>query len=91
MAREQHVAKLQARQSEIPRKVAVRLVRGEGRGVSDLYGVEDAACPLSTRGGRGWVAAEGRCARPPFSPDTFEQGEVQRAAGGARVCCARAC
>ena len=53
MAREQHVAKLQARQSEIPRKVAVRLVRGEGRGVSDLYGVRDAACPLSTRGGRG--------------------------------------
>jgi hypothetical protein len=29
----------------------VRLVRGEGRGVSDWYGVRDAACPLSTRGG----------------------------------------
>ena len=25
----------------------------EGRGVSDKYGVRDAACPLSTRGGRG--------------------------------------
>jgi hypothetical protein len=29
----------------------VRLVRGEGRGVSDQYGVRDAACPISTRGG----------------------------------------
>jgi hypothetical protein len=29
----------------------VRLVRGEGRGVSDQYGVRDAVCPLSTRGG----------------------------------------
>ena len=29
------------------------LVRGEGRGVSDWYGVRDAACPLSTRGGGG--------------------------------------
>ena len=29
----------------------VQLVRGEGRGVSDWYGVRDAACPLSTRGG----------------------------------------
>ena len=28
-------------------------VRGEGRGVSDWYGVRDAACPLSTRGGGG--------------------------------------
>jgi hypothetical protein len=27
-------------------------VRGEERGVSDQYGVRDAACPLSTRGGR---------------------------------------
>ena len=35
----------------VPRRV--RLVRGEGRGVSDLYGVRDAACPLSTRGGGG--------------------------------------
>ena len=26
-------------------------VRGEGRGVSNSYGVKDAACPLSTRGG----------------------------------------
>ena len=26
----------------------VRLVRGEGRGVSDWYGVRDAACPIST-------------------------------------------
>ena len=26
----------------------VRLVRGEGRGVSNQYGVRDAACPLST-------------------------------------------
>jgi hypothetical protein len=29
----------------------VRLVRGEGRGVSDLYGVRDAACPIGTKGG----------------------------------------
>ena len=28
----------------------VRLVRSEGRGVSDQYGVRGAACPLSTRG-----------------------------------------
>ena len=28
----------------------VRLVRGEGRGVSDEYGVRDAACPISTKG-----------------------------------------
>jgi len=34
--------------------------RGEGRGVSDQYGVRDAACPLSTRGGGGT-----RCAPPP--------------------------
>jgi len=26
----------------------VRLVRGEGRGVSDWYGVRDAACPIGT-------------------------------------------
>jgi hypothetical protein len=26
----------------------VRFVRGEGRGVSDLYGVRDAACPICT-------------------------------------------
>ena len=31
----------------------VRLVRGEGRGVSDQYRVRDAACPLSTRGRAG--------------------------------------
>jgi hypothetical protein len=29
----------------------VRLVRGEGRRVSDLYGVRDATCPVSTEGG----------------------------------------
>ena len=43
----------------------VRLVRGEGRGVSDQYGVRDAACPLSTRGlvrrGGGGGATRGRC------------------------------
>ena len=33
----------------------VRLVRGEGRGVSDYYRVRDAACPLSTRRGGGVV------------------------------------
>ena len=27
----------------------VRLVRGEGRGVSDLYGVRDTTCPLRAR------------------------------------------
>jgi hypothetical protein len=26
----------------------VRLVRGEGRGVSDWYGVREAACPIGT-------------------------------------------
>ena len=31
----------------------IRLVRGEGRGVSDWYGVRDAACPLSTRADTG--------------------------------------
>ena len=29
-------------------KVRVRLVRGEGRGASDQYGVRDTACPIST-------------------------------------------
>jgi hypothetical protein len=38
----------------------VRLVRGEGRGVSDQYGVRDAACPISTRGW-GW----GGVVKPP--------------------------
>ena len=32
---------------------SVRLVRGEGRDVPGWYGVRDAACPLSTRGGGG--------------------------------------
>ena len=36
-----------------PWRCRVRLVRGEGRGVSDSYGVRDAACPISTRGGGG--------------------------------------
>ena len=34
-------------------RLALAPVRGEGRGVSDQYGVRDAACPLSTRGGVG--------------------------------------
>ena len=32
------------------RVTRVQLVRGEGRSVSNQYGVRDAACPLSTRG-----------------------------------------
>ena len=39
----------------------VRLVRSEGRGVSDQYGVRDAACPLSTRGGRREMVGGRRC------------------------------
>ena len=35
------------------RRCSVHLVRGEGRGVSNSYGVRDAACPLSTREGGG--------------------------------------
>jgi len=38
-----------------------RLVRAEGRGVSDQYGVRDAACPIST-GTRGVMT---RGAEPP--------------------------
>ena len=43
----------------------VRLVRGEGRGVSDWYGVRDAACPLSTKGGAGAVRRARSVARRP--------------------------
>ena len=42
-----------------PRGDRARRVRGGGRGVSDLYGVTDAACPLSTRRGGGG-GAKGR-------------------------------
>ena len=41
----------------------VRSVRGEGRGVSDQYGVRDAACPLSTRGRGGGGGGAPRAAR----------------------------
>ena len=41
----------------------VRLVRGEGRGVSDQYGVSDAARPLSTKGGGRRGGLHGRGAR----------------------------
>ena len=32
----------------LPAPRRTRLERGEGRGVSDQYGVRDAACPIST-------------------------------------------
>jgi len=47
------------RPSACPRR-RVRSVRGEGRGVSDQYGLRDAACPISTRGGVCLPAAAGR-------------------------------
>jgi hypothetical protein len=58
------------------------LVRGEGRGVSDWYGVRDAACPLSTRGGRGGGApvcagnsgAPARCGRAASSSSSYSEG-----------------
>ena len=46
----------------------VRLVRGEGRGVSDQYGVSDAARPLSTKGG-GAAAGFTAAVRAGRSPD----------------------
>jgi hypothetical protein len=48
----------------------VRLVRSEGRGVSDQYGVRGAACPLSPRGEKGgagrraWWSALNRISTP---------------------------
>ena len=44
------------------RKVVLEGVPAEGRGASDQYGVRDAACPLSTRGGGGGTAWPRRAA-----------------------------
>jgi len=53
----------------------VRLVRGEGRGVSDHYGKRDAACPVSTkaRGRTSWngpaaAVVSAACSLPPARP-----------------------
>ena len=50
------------------------ILRGEGRGVSDYYGVRDAACPLSTREGGGEGGA----------PPVLSAGAAALGCGGAR-------
>ena len=57
----------------------VRLVRGEGRDVPGWYGVRDAACPLSTRGGRGGGRAARAAAECSWSAPTSPHAPPLRA------------
>ena len=49
-------------------RARVRIVRGEGRGVSDQYGVRDAACPLSTREWGWWGGGRAVLSKRPATP-----------------------